>query len=193
MISNALLSELEKKKKPGDNDFLERAESLLAIQNTILRLQNLKSKLSEEQMTTEITSYNFLNRVRNLLSTGTQPSRRDTHADQMRRHLKHSSLDRALYPRKERDRAKFNPVEVPILDMLAVEGEKKYGWMYPSAETIRTYQDYRGLSTSMLRHCRTEEILLNGNQTEKEQRKIILWYHGRMAEDTQPCPTPPSP
>ena len=69
MISNGLLSELEKKKKPGDNDFLERAESLLAIQNTILRLQNLKIKLPEEQVVTEITSYNFLNRIWNLLST----------------------------------------------------------------------------------------------------------------------------
>ena len=29
VISNGLLSELEKKKKPGDNDFLEKAESLL--------------------------------------------------------------------------------------------------------------------------------------------------------------------
>ena len=57
------------RRKPGDNDFLERAESLLAIQNTFLRLQNLKSKLLEEQVTTEFTSYNFLNRVQNLLST----------------------------------------------------------------------------------------------------------------------------
>ena len=68
VISNVLLSELEKKKKPGDNDFLERAESLLAIQNTILRLQNLKNKLLEEQVMTKITSYNFLNGIRNLLS-----------------------------------------------------------------------------------------------------------------------------
>ena len=69
MISNGLLGELEKKKKPGDNNFLERAESLLAIQNIILRLQNLKNKLPDEQVVTEITSYNFLNRIRNLLST----------------------------------------------------------------------------------------------------------------------------
>ena len=58
--------------------------------------------------------------------------------------------------------------------MLAVEAEKEYGWKNPSQQTIQTYQDYRGLSTSMLRHCKTEEIILNGNQTEKEQKKIIL-------------------
>ena len=60
-IFNGLLSELERKKQPGANDFVGRAESLLAIKNTILRLQNLKTKLPEEQVTTELTSYNFLN------------------------------------------------------------------------------------------------------------------------------------
>ena len=48
---------------------------------------------------------------------------------------------------------------------------------------IWTYQNYRGLSTDMLDHCVTKEILLNGDQTEKEQRAIISWYHDRMAED----------
>ena len=67
-----------------------------------------------------------------------------------------------MYPRKEVDRAKFNPVDVPILDMLAAEA-KNYGWKYPSEETIRTYQDYQGLSTSMLSHCKTDEIILNAN------------------------------
>ena len=109
----------------------------------------------------------------------------------MRRHIKHSSLDRALYPQEERNRMKFNPVEVPILNMLAVEVEKKFGWNYPSAETIRTYQDYRGLSTSMLRHCKTKEILLNGNQREKEQRDIISWYQDRMAENNAAMPNSP--
>ena len=44
-------------------------ESLLAIANVILRIRNLKTKLPEEQVTAEITSYNFLHRIRNLLST----------------------------------------------------------------------------------------------------------------------------
>ena len=114
----------------------------------------------------------------------------------MRRHLRYTSLDRALYPLNEADGAEFNPVDVPILDMLAVEAEKEYGWKYPSEETIRTYQDYRGLSASMLKHCKTEEIILNGNQTEKEQKMIISWYHNRIAEDNATMPNmllPPIP
>ena len=35
----------------------------------ILRIRNLKTKLPEEQVVAEITSYNFLHRIRNLLST----------------------------------------------------------------------------------------------------------------------------
>ena len=40
----------------------------------------------------------------------------------------------------------------------------------------------------MLGHCKTKEILLNRNQTEKEQRAIISWYHDRMAEDNTARP-----
>ena len=72
--------------------------------------------------------------------------------------------------------------------MIAVEAEKEFGWNYPSVETIKTYQDYRGLSTNMLDHCVTKEILLNGDQTEKEQRAIISWYHNRMAKATTAMP-----
>ena len=69
VISGGLLTELEKRKKPAYSDFQEQAESLLAIANVILRIRNLKTKLPEEQVTAEITSYNFLHRIRNLLST----------------------------------------------------------------------------------------------------------------------------
>ena len=69
VISGGLLTDLEKCKKPADNDFQGRAESLLAIANMILRIRNLKTKLPEEQVTAEKTSYNFLNRIMNLLST----------------------------------------------------------------------------------------------------------------------------
>ena len=69
VISGGLLTELQKRKKPANTDYQERAESLLAIANVILRIRNLKMKLSEEQVTAEITSYNFLHRIRHLLST----------------------------------------------------------------------------------------------------------------------------
>ena len=69
VISGVLLTELEKRKKPADTDYQERAESLPAITNVILRIRNLKTKLPEEQVTAEITSYNFLHRIRNLPRT----------------------------------------------------------------------------------------------------------------------------
>ena len=73
VISGGLLTELEKQKKPADTDYQKRAESLFAIANVILRIRNLKTKLPEEQVTAEITSYNFLHRIRNLLSTWSSP------------------------------------------------------------------------------------------------------------------------
>ena len=93
------------------------------------------------------------------LLTGTESSRRDSHSLQMKRHIRYSSLSRALYPKDEYNGAGSNPVKV---DMLAVEAEKEFGWKYPSAETIRTYQDYRGLSTEML--------TLSGLSSEINQR-----------------------
>ena len=41
---------------------------MLAIVTIILRIRNLKTKLPEEQVVAEITSYNLLYRIRNLLS-----------------------------------------------------------------------------------------------------------------------------
>ena len=69
VISASLLAELERRKKPGDNDLPERADSLLAIMNVILRIQNLKTHLPKEQVMAEITNYSFLHRIRNLLCT----------------------------------------------------------------------------------------------------------------------------
>ena len=68
VISGGLLTELEKRKRPADTNYQERAESFLAIANVILRIRNLEKKLPEEQVTAEITSYNFLHRIRNLLT-----------------------------------------------------------------------------------------------------------------------------
>ena len=69
VISAKLLAELERRKKPGDNNLPERADSLLAIMNVILRIQTLSTHLPEEQVMAEISSYSFLHRIRNLLCT----------------------------------------------------------------------------------------------------------------------------
>ena len=41
----------------------------MAIMNVILRIQNLRTHLLEEQVMAEISSYSFLHRIRNLLFT----------------------------------------------------------------------------------------------------------------------------
>ena len=69
VVSANLLAELERRKKPGDNELPERADSLLAIMNVILRIQNLRTHLPEEQVMAEISSYSFLHRIQNLLCT----------------------------------------------------------------------------------------------------------------------------
>ena len=63
------MAELERRKKPGETDLPERADSLLAIMNVLLRIQNLRTHLPEEQVMAEISSYSFLHRIRNLLCT----------------------------------------------------------------------------------------------------------------------------
>ena len=54
VISANLLAELERRKKPGDNDLPERVDLLLAIMNAILRIQNLRTHLPEEQVMAEL-------------------------------------------------------------------------------------------------------------------------------------------
>ena len=52
-------------------------------------------------------------------------------------------------------------------------------------------QANRGLARSMVRACNTREIILNGDQTEEEQRKIMAWHHKRIAEDQATMPGSP--
>ena len=77
------------------------------------------------------------------------------------------------------------------MDILAVETEKDYGWMFPSRDTMMTLQVNRGLARSMVRTCRVEEIILNGEQTEEEQRRIVAWHHKQLAVDQAEMPGAP--
>ena len=77
------------------------------------------------------------------LVTGRQASRRDTDAHRMRRHIEKSSLYDAMYPVNKRDGRHFNPIDVPLLDILAMEAEQEYGWKYPSQEALQEFQEFR--------------------------------------------------
>ena len=103
----------------------------------------------------------------------------------MERHIHHSSLHPALYPKDERDARHFNPLEVPIFDILALDGEKEYGWQYPFKETLQQFQAYRGLGNEMIADCVIKELVLNGTQLEQEQKEIVQWHHARMERTTE--------
>ena len=90
-----------------------------------------------------------------------------------------------MYPDDKRDSHHFNPIDVPILNILAMEADQEYGWKYPSTET---FQAFWGLGDRVLDNCIVKEIILNGDQSEQEQRDIIAWHHEKMAEDNDVLP-----
>ena len=109
----------------------------------------------------------------------------------MEQHLKFSSLDQAMYPEKEPFGRMFNPLDVPIMDILAVETERDFGWQYPSQATMMGLQANRGLARSMLRTCDVKELVLNGEQTDVEQKEIIDWHYRQLAKDQAEMPGAP--
>ena len=76
------------------------------------------------------------------LVTGGEASRRDTDAHRMRRHIDHSSLHDTMYPVDKQDGRHFNPVDMPLLDILAMEADQEYGWKYPSKEALQEFQEF---------------------------------------------------
>ena len=66
--------------------------------------------------------------------TGKRTDRRDEDRTKMERHLRYSSLDCTTHPEKTSFGRMFNPLEVPILDVLAVDSEREFSWQYPSKQ-----------------------------------------------------------
>ena len=128
-----------------------------------------------------------------LLVTGQRDNKWDEDRVKMERHLKFSSLDQAMYPEKEPFGRMFNPLDVPILDILAVEKEREFGWQYPSQATMMGLQANRGLARSMLKTCDVNELVLNGEQSDEEQKEIIDWHYRQLAKDQAEMPGAPSP
>ena len=60
------------------------------------------------------------------LVTGSTKEKWDTDARKMERHLKHSKLDLAMSPNDHSYKTTFNPVEIPLWDILAGETETDY-------------------------------------------------------------------
>ena len=122
-----------------------------------------------------------------------RPSRGRWEEDQvkMERHLQHSRLDKVMFPENKEHQKMFNPVGIPLMDILAVETEKEHGWTYPSRDTMISLQVNRGLSRSMLDTCTVQEIILNGNQSKEEQRDIVRGHYNELRRDQAEMPGSP--
>ena len=66
------------------------------------------------------------------------------------------------------DSLHFNPIEVPVLDTMAMKADQEYGWKYPSTETLQNFQAFGCIGDLVLDNCVVKEIILNGTQSEKE-------------------------
>ena len=96
-----------------------------------------------------------------------------------------------MFPEKEPFGRMYNPLDVPILDILAVETEREFGWQYPSQATMLGLQANRGLARSMLQICDVKELVLNGEQTDEEQKEIISWHYRQLEKDQADMPGAP--
>ena len=87
------------------------------------------------------------------LVTGKEASRRNCHAYRMRKHIDHSLLEKAMYPDDKRDGRHFNPIDVPILDILTMEADQEYRWKYPSKEALQKFQEFWDWVTGCWTHA----------------------------------------
>ena len=69
--------------------------------------------------------------------------------------------------------------------------DKRDGPHFPSTETLQSFQAFQGLGDRVLNNCVVKEIILNSNQSEKEQQDIIAWHHEKMVEDNDVFPYSP--
>ena len=62
---------------------------------------------------------------------------------------------------------RYWPMGAPLLDFLAVETEGPKGLKYPSRENLKTYQNNKGLTFSVLKEVEVREITC-GESTHEE-------------------------
>ena len=91
----------------------------------------------------------------------------------MRTYLKKSFKDKLKIPRTGLDK-EFLPMGAPLLDFLAVETEGSAGWKYPRLEELRSYQENRGLTFSVLEEVEVRERIC-GISTQDEIEKFHEW------------------
>ena len=52
-------------------------------------------------------------------------------------------------------------------------------------------QANRGLARTMLKRCEVRELVLNGEQSDEEQKDIIAWHYRQLAKDQEQMPGAP--
>ena len=80
--------------------------------------------------------------------------------------LKNSTLSEVQTPQEQSDWKGFNPIEIPILDLLAVDRDRADSWNVPTSEYITRMQTDRGLSLNMIKLVEVREILV-GSQPRR--------------------------
>ena len=73
-----------------------------------------------------------------LVAGRVQPRRDKLNMD---RFLKNSVLNKTQLPNKLKERQLFNPVEVPLLDLLAVDSDQMDSWNVPDRKCIKQMQE----------------------------------------------------
>ena len=109
--------------------------------------------------------HNKVNLVKDMIGYKPRINTKDDERN-MRTYLKKSFKDKLKIPRTGLDK-EFLPMGAPLLDFLAVETEGSAGWKYPRLEELRSYQENRGLTFSVLEEVEVREIIC-GISTQDE-------------------------
>ena len=99
----------------------------------------------------------------------------------MRTYLKESHEDRLVIPKAGLNK-EYLPMGAPLLDFLTVETEGSTGWKYPKLKELRSYQDNRGLTFSVLEEFEVREIIC-GVSTQEEIEKFHEWITEKHLKD----------
>ena len=99
----------------------------------------------------------------------------------MRTYLKESPKDK-LVILKAGLNENYLPMGAPLLDFLTVETEGSAGWKYPKLKELRSYQENRGLTFSVLEEVEVREIIC-GVSTQDEIEKFHEWIKEKHLKD----------
>ena len=102
--------------------------------------------------------------------------------------LRNSSINKVQLPREPKHRQLFNPIDVPLLDILAVDSDCVDSWNMPDRKCIREMQENRGLSLVMRDLVEVREIVV-GVTSPAELKEKIDWMWKRYEANQAELPT----